>query len=198
MNENKGSWKGIAVVLVLVGLGFGLYSLYSSRSDVPADLSSDGSAVIDTSDTANVSINTVDRVSSNVVSIAENISGASTFGSWLVSTGVASQITGKGPYTIFVPTDKAVAALKAGTFNNLSVAEQKRFIQYHIISGRALDIDAMKSGTIIALSKDALNFSNTNNIPMVNSGIVITQYKGSNGIVYEINAVLVPPTKSVI
>ena len=195
MNENKGSWKGIAVVIVLAGLGIWWYS--SSNNAVPADVSVND-AVTDTSDTANVSINRIDRASANVVSIAESISGASTFGSWLTSTGVASQITGKGPYTIFVPTDKAVSALKAGTFNNLSVAEQKRFVQYHIISGRALDIDAMQSGTIVALSKDALNFSNTNNIPMVNSAITVTQYKGSNGIVYVINAVLVPPEKSVI
>lgn len=196
MNENKVPWASIGVVVVLVGLGIWWYS--TSNSATPADVSTNDGAVTDTSDTVNVSINTVDRVSSTVASIAESISGASTFGSWLVSTGVASQITGKGPYTIFVPTDKAVAALKAGTFNNLSTAEQKRFVQYHIISGRALDIDAMQSGTIVALSKDALNFSNTNNIPMVNSGIVITQYKGSNGIVYEINTVLVPPKKQVI
>ena len=56
---------------------------------------------------------------------------------------------------------------------------------------------AQSSGSIQALSGDALNFTfGTDNIPMVNSAILITEYKGSNGVVYLIDNVLVPPTSS--
>jgi len=188
MNENKGIWLGGLALLIVAVLGLWWFS--ASRSGI---IGVDSAATSTTG--ANTAVSRVDRSSSDVVSIAQSISGASTFGGWLNSSGVAAQITGKGPYTIFVPTDAAVAKLKAGTFTNLSAAGKTRFVQYYIVKGRAIDVDAQVSGTIPALSGDDLNFDNTNNIPLVNSGIVIAQYKASNGMVYVINTALVPPEK---
>ena len=189
MNENKGIWLGGLALLIVAVLGLWWFS--ASRS---AGIAGVDNATTSTSGSVS-SVSRTDRSSSDVVSIAQSISGASTFGGWLSSSGVSAQITGKGPYTIFVPTDAAVAKLKAGTFTNLSAAGKKRFVQYHIVKGRAIDVDAQVSGTIPSLSGDDLNFDNTNNIAMVNSGIITAQYKGSNGIVYVINTVLVPPEK---
>lgn len=189
MNENKGMLIGSIALLIVAVLGLWWFS---------ASQSVDTSGV-DTTDSSTSSsktpISKVDRSSSDVVSIARSISGASVFAGWLTSSGVAAQVTGKGPYTIFVPSDAAVAKLKAGTFTNLSAAGKKRFVQYYIVKGRAIDVDAQVSGTIPALSGDDLNFDNTNNITMVNSGIITAQYKGSNGIVYVINTALIPPEK---
>lgn len=191
MNENKGIWLGGLALLIVAVLGLWWFSASKSAGILGVD-----NAATSTSGTkTNTPVSKVDRSSSDVVSIAQSISGASVFGGWLNSSGVAAQITGKGPYTIFVPTDAAVAKLKAGTFTNLSAAGKKRFVQYYIVKGRAIDADAQVSGTIPALSGDDLNFDNTNNIAMVNSGIITAQYKGSNGIVYVINTVLVPPAK---
>jgi uncharacterized surface protein with fasciclin (FAS1) repeats len=190
MNENKGMWLGgLALVIVAV---LGLW-WFSTSQPIVGGVDSMASSTSETG--SNGSVTRVDRSSSSVVSIAQSISGASTFGGWLSSSGVAAQLTGKGPYTIFVASDAAVAKLKAGTFTNLSAAGKKRFVEYSIVKGRAIDVDAQVSGTIPALSGDDLNFDNTNNIPMVNSGVVIAQYKGSNGVVYLINTVLVPPVK---
>ncbi len=188
MNENKGMWLGGLALLIVAVLGLWWFS--ASQSAI--------SGVDNTATSTSGSktpISKMDRSSSDVVSIAQSISGSSTFGGWLNSSGVSAQITGKGPYTIFVPTDAAVAKLKAGTFTNLSAAGKKRFVQYYIVKGRAIDVDAQVSGTIPALSGDDLNFDNTNNIAMVNSGIIIAQYKASNGVVYVINTALVPPEK---
>jgi uncharacterized surface protein with fasciclin (FAS1) repeats len=96
-----------------------------------------------------------------------------------------------------VPTDGAVSQLPAGTISGLSAAAKKRLVEYHIVTGRAVDVDAENSGSIQALSGDALNFSlGTNNTPMVNSSITVTEYKASNGVVYLIDNVLIPPTSS--
>jgi uncharacterized surface protein with fasciclin (FAS1) repeats len=151
-----------------------------------------------TNSTTNVqSPQTIDRSSDSVVTIAENLSGATDFASWLSSTGVAAMIKGAGPYTIFVPTDGAISQLPAGTISGLSTAGLKRLVEYHVVSGRAVDVSAENSGSIQALSGDALNFSlGTNNTPMVNSALTITEYKASNGVVYLIDNVLVPPTST--
>jgi len=198
MTENKGIWLGGIGLAVLVLLGLWWFS--SSNLAAPAYQGATASPSTNTTGTGsgNSSVSTVDRSSSDVASIAASISGASTFASWLASTGVAAEVSGKGPYTIFVPTDAAIAKLPAGTFSSLSAAQKKRFVEYYIVAGRAIDVDAQVSGVITALSKDALNFSNVNNIPMVGSAIITTQYKGSNGVVYIINTALIPPKATVI
>ena len=142
-------------------------------------------------------IPSANRSGSSVLSIAENLQGASTFASWLRSTGVAAEITGKGPYTILVPTNGSISQLPAGTFTGLSAAERVRFVEYHIIKGKAIDANAMVAGVETAMSGDAINFNyGTNKIPMVGSAIIIAEYKGSNGIVYLVDNVLIPPQKA--
>jgi uncharacterized surface protein with fasciclin (FAS1) repeats len=188
----------LSVLAVVVVAAFIAWWWVSNQSAAQTQLPQ-VSASTSTSEVAvhNAPVQTTDRSGSSVVAIAESISGASTFASWLQATGVASQLTGKGPYTIFVPTDGAISQLPRGTYANLSAAEKKRFVEYHVVSGRAVDADAEFAGTVDALSGDPLNFSySSTNIPMVDSGIIIAEYKASNGIVYLINNGLVPPQKS--
>ena len=109
--------------------------------------------------------------------------------------GIKATIQGVGPYTVFVPTDGAFSLLESGTIANMSAAEKKRLVQYHVVSGRAIDPDAVKSGQIMALSKDVLNFevSTTDKTARVNNSFFIKAYQGRNGIVYLVSAVLLPP-----
>jgi len=195
MEKSSGFWVGIIVVLLLLILGFWWFSVnqYAGFPDLGGAWRSNNESA---TTPATQGVQVTNRSSSSVVSIAGNLEGASTFAAWLNSSGVAAQITGKGPYTIFVPTNGSIGQLPAGTFTNLSAAEQKRFVQYHVVSGRAIDVDAQIAGSISALSKDPLNFSyGTDKIPMVNSSIIIAAYKGSNGIVYLIDNPLIPPKK---
>ncbi len=191
-NKNRDVWIGV-IALVVIG-GLGIWWLMSNGSSSPTSTT----ATTTTTTTTTVQgPQTIDRSSQSVVAIAESISGASDFASWLSSTGVAAMLTGPGPYTIFVPTDGSVSQLPTGTISGLSAAAKKRLVEYHIVSGRAIDVTAQTAGTIQALSGDSLNFSdNATNIPMVNSAIAITEYKGSNGVVYLIDNVLIPPTST--
>ncbi len=133
-----------------------------------------------------------------VAQVVASLSGVSEFQSAFVSTGVSASLTGKGPYTVFVPTDTGYNLVKPGTITGMSAAEFKRFVQYHVVSGRALDLDALQNGTIQALSKDTLNFAvqKSTGFVQVNSSFAVTAYKASNGIVYVINQPLIPPAKT--
>ncbi len=135
------------------------------------------------------------RSSSTVNAVISSLSGVSTFASLYSSTGVSASVTGKGPYTVFVPTDAAMAALPPGTITNMTAAQKKRLVQNHIVSSKMLDLDAVSSGKHSTLSKDMLNFvvQPDTKIAYVGSGYAVRQYKASNGIVYVITAVLTPP-----
>ena len=112
----------------------------------------------------------------------------------LQSTGVASQLSGKGPYTLFIPINEAYAHLPPGALD-LSATALKRLAQYHVVAGRAVDVNAEISGTIQALSKDMLNFSVRpgDKSARINSAVALQEFKAQNGVVYLIDQVLLPP-----
>lgn len=210
-DSNRGLWIGIVVVVVLVALGLWWYS--SSISDNTMTTDTTATTTTATTTTTNTGTGTtgstgtsgsaavipVTQSANDVVSIVNGLSGVSQFNSLFHSTGIAATINPKSTtkYTIFVPTNGAISQLPAGTISKLSATELKRLVQYHVISGRAIDTTSQTAGQIQALSGDALNFNyGTNKIPMVNSSIIIAQYNGSNGTVYLVDNVLLPPTKS--
>jgi uncharacterized surface protein with fasciclin (FAS1) repeats len=133
-----------------------------------------------------------------VAQVVASLSGTSEFQGDFVSTGVSASLTGKGPYTVFIPTDAGYNLVKPGTISGMTPTQLKRFVQYHVVSGRALDVDAVQNGTIQALSKDTLNFTvqKDTGFVQVNSSFALTAYKASNGIVYVINQPLIPPSKT--
>ena len=134
------------------------------------------------------------KVDDSVLGVISRLTSESRFAGLLISTGVASQLSGKGPYTVFLPTNASFELLPPGTLN-LSSLQLRRLVQYHIVSGRSIDVNAQLSGDVQALSKDALNFSifPSDQSARINSSIALKAYKASNGIVYVISEVLQPP-----
>lgn len=190
---SPGLWLGILVIAVLAV--FAISRIFLSQPGESYTTGGNGGPAEPSNTNIGSDVSRIDRASSNIVGVAESIEGASRFGALLSSTGVATQIRGAGPYTIFVPRDSAFAKLPSGTISGMTAAELKRFVQYQVVSGRAVDVDAQIAGAVTALSGDALNFNNANNIPMVGSAIIVAQYRASNGIVYLVDSVNLPPQR---
>ena len=56
--------------------------------------------------------------------------------------GLVDTLEGKGPFTVFAPTNEAFAALPAGTVDNLLKPENKKtmdkILTYHVVPGRLI------------------------------------------------------------
>jgi len=121
---------------------------------------------------------------------------ASDFASLFGAEGGNSIVSGSGNYTVYVPTNGAFERQIPGTITSMSSAEKKRFVEYHIVKNNAIDTDAEMAGNVQTASGDLLNINfGVDQIPLVGSAIVITQYNCKNGVVYTINNVLLPPQK---
>jgi uncharacterized surface protein with fasciclin (FAS1) repeats len=182
--ERSGLILGIIVFVVLIVIGIWWYGQSSATSN-------------DMSATVNKQTVAVDVYSTKSVNaIIESSPDLSTYASYFTSTGVSSLTSGNGPYTIFAPTNVAFSHQKTGSISGLGAAAQKRLVEYHIVTDRALDPKALYFGTVQAMSGDMLNFSdNQAGEPQVNSSFITHAYKGSNGVVYAISEVLLPPSK---
>ena len=184
-------WIIIGVLLLAIVLVLGYKWINSDSTEiVTTDVTNTDSTTAKTRTLA------VENRATDILSVVKSIPEASKFTSLLSSTGVSGSIKAGTKYTLFVPTDAAFQKMPSGYLNNLSSADLKRLVQYHVVSGRALDTDATSYGTIQALSMDNLNFSSgADKLPRVNSSVILKQYITKNGTIYMINVVLLPPEK---
>jgi uncharacterized surface protein with fasciclin (FAS1) repeats len=186
-------WGAVGVLVILVAV----WMWYQARQDhlYPVSYGGPAASSTDALQSPTSPVVAENKSSSSVVGVIQGLSNESRFGGLIANTGVSAVLTGKGPYTVFVPTDASFGRLPTGTVNNLSAAELKRLVQYHVISGKMIDVNAQVAGTVPSLSKDPLNFSYEvgDKSARVNSGTILAAYKASNGIVYVINSVLLPP-----
>jgi uncharacterized surface protein with fasciclin (FAS1) repeats len=132
--------------------------------------------------------------SSNIVAFAGSNSSFSTLTTALKAAGLTETLQGQGPYTVFAPTDEAFAALPQDTLQKLLQPRNKetlrRILTYHVVSGQVTS-----AGEVRTLANKPVNvqLDSASNQITVNNTKVIQPIQTSNGVIYAINEVLIPP-----
>lgn len=142
--------------------------------------------------------NVVDDVSmKDVVKIAVGSPDHKTLVAALQAAGLVDVLANAGPFTVFAPTDAAFAKLPAGTVEGLLKPDKKDaltdILQYHVTTS-AMKLEYFSDGQKLGM----VNGGNTtitikDGKYQVNGANIIATVPGSNGIVYVIDAVLLPP-----
>jgi uncharacterized surface protein with fasciclin (FAS1) repeats len=135
--------------------------------------------------------------SDNIIATAKK---AKTFNTLLTAAkeaGLASTLSGDGPYTIFAPTDEAFAKLPEGTVENLLRPESRDqlagILKYHVVRGRVYSHDAVSAGQAETLAGKKVKVSNGHGSVMVNDArVVMADLDASNGVIHVIDKVILP------
>jgi uncharacterized surface protein with fasciclin (FAS1) repeats len=79
----------------------------------------------------------------DIVDTAVNAGSFSTLVAAVKAAGLVDTLKGKGPFTVFAPTDDAFAKLPDGTVDGLlkDVAKLKKILTYHVVSGKVMAAD---------------------------------------------------------
>lgn len=135
----------------------------------------------------------------DVVRVAVNSPDHTTLVTALKTAEYVDALSNAGPFTVFAPTNAAFDNLPEGTVSNLLKPENKdalrNILEYHVYVG-VIREDMIRDGM-------TLNQVNLNNVTlkkngdeiMVNNANVLGVVKASNGVVYVLDAVLLPPEK---
>src|ERR1700685_3559859 len=93
----------------------------------------------------------------NIIDTAIGAGNFTTLTAGLRAAGLTDTLTGKGPYTVFAPTDEAFKKLPTGAVEALlkDSAKLKAVLSYHVIPGHVAAND-MKSGDVMTLQGSAL------------------------------------------
>jgi len=113
------------------------------------------------------------------------------------AAGLVKTLKGKGPFTVFAPTDAAFAKLPKGTVENLLRPENKSklvaILTHHVLAG-AVSSKAVSGKKVSpkTVNGTSLSVDGTMGVMVSGAKVVIADVKASNGIIHVIDKVLIP------
>jgi uncharacterized surface protein with fasciclin (FAS1) repeats len=145
----------------------------------------------------------------NIVENAMNSKDHTTLVAAVKAGGLVDTLEGKGPFTVFAPTNEAFAALPSGTVDTLLKPENKKtldkILTYHVVPGRldtaTLDADIKKgdgNAMLKTVQGDTLTIAGSGKDLTVTdekgntADVTIADVMQSNGVIMVVNKVLMP------
>ncbi len=121
--------------------------------------------------------------------------------------GLVTTLSGKGPFTVFAPTNAAFAKLKRqapDTYEAVTtdVALLRTVLTYHVLAKRVPSTAAVAAAKkrsavkTVQGEKIALSLKGGKLTLNGNSRVIVADVKASNGVIHAIDTVLVPPSSS--
>jgi len=167
----------------------------------------DGRATVTKTDikASNGIIHVIDTVllpaDKDIVQTAAAAGSFSTLAAALNAAGLVDALKGKGPFTVFAPTDEAFAKLPAGTLEMLLKPENKEklaaILKFHVIPGTVYADQAaaltkspktLQGTAFTIMAKDGVKIGNSNAM----ASVVAADIEASNGVIHVIDTVLLP------
>jgi len=131
----------------------------------------------------------------NLVQTAIAAGQFKTLASLLQKAGLAGALEGKGPFTVFAPTDAAFAKVPKATLASLAKNKTKlrAVLLYHVVKGKVTAAQAMKLQSAKTLEGKSVSTRVRGGTFLV-GGATVTKadVMASNGVIHVINKVLIP------
>jgi uncharacterized surface protein with fasciclin (FAS1) repeats len=132
----------------------------------------------------------------NIVQTAVAAGQFTTLASLLKKAGLAGTLQGKGPFTVFAPTDAAFAKVPKSTLNALAKdkAKLRAVLLYHVASGRVPASKVVKLESVKTLNGARARVRVSSGKVFVGGARVTSpDVMASNGVIHVVNKVLLPP-----
>lgn len=135
--------------------------------------------------------------SKDIVDTAVAAGHFNTLAKALQAADLVDTLKGKGPFTVFAPTDEAFAKLPTGTLENLLKPENKdkltAILTYHVVPGDVTADKVVKLDSAKTVSGKDVSIKTAEGAVMVNTATVTkADVKATNGVIHVIDTVLLP------
>src|SRR6185503_16725320 len=145
----------------------------------------------------------------NIIENAINSKDHTTLVAAVKAAGLVKTLEGKGPFTVFAPTNEAFAALPAGTVDTLLKPENKakltKVLECHVVAAKALSTDVAMmvkqdgdEHKVKTVGGCVLTLKDTNGKVTVTdengntANVTIADVLQSNGVIHVVDKVLLP------
>jgi transforming growth factor-beta-induced protein len=136
----------------------------------------------------------------DIVDTAVAAGSFKTLAAALTAGDLIQTLKGKGPFTVFAPTDEAFAKLPSATLADLLKPENKAKLQailtYHVVAGKVMAGQVTKLKAAKTVNGQSVAISVMDGGVMIdNAHVVKTDIAASNGVIHVIDTVLLPAAR---
>ena len=130
----------------------------------------------------------------SIVTTATNAGKFTTLVAAVKAAGLVEALEGKGPFTVFAPSDEAFAKLPEGTVAALLENKEKlsSILLYHVVEGKVMAKDAMKLTSAMTLFGQDLAIEAGEGVKVGGAKVVATDIECTNGVIHVIDTVMLP------
>jgi uncharacterized surface protein with fasciclin (FAS1) repeats len=111
----------------------------------------------------------------------------------LQAAGLIDTLKGKGPFTVFAPTDEAFAKVPKADLDALlkDKAKLTAVLTYHVVAGKVMSKD-VKAGKVKTVQGSELTLGTTGGVTVDNAKVVKADIVADNGVIHVIDTVVIP------
>jgi len=135
-------------------------------------------------------------VSAQAKDIVDTAVGAGTFktlAAALTAAGLVDTLKGKGPFTVFAPTDAAFAKIPKADLDALLANKAKltAVLTYHVVPGKVMAAD-VKAGKVKTVQGSELTIATAGGVMVDGAKVTATDIVADNGVIHVIDSVVMP------
>jgi uncharacterized surface protein with fasciclin (FAS1) repeats len=129
----------------------------------------------------------------DIVETAVAAGNFKTLATALQAAGLVDTLKGKGPFTVFAPTDEAFAKVPKADLDALlkDKAKLTAVLTYHVVPGSVMAKD-VKAGKVKTVQGSELTIGTSGGVMVDNAKVIKTDIVASNGVIHVIDSVVMP------
>jgi uncharacterized surface protein with fasciclin (FAS1) repeats len=130
----------------------------------------------------------------DIVDTAVNSGSFNTLVKAVKAADLVETLKGKGPFTLFAPTDEAFAKLPEGTIAALlkDIPKLKKILTYHVVSGKVMASDVAKLKSAKTVEGEDVKIDASSGVKVNNATVTTADVAADNGVIHIIDTVLMP------
>nr|WP_315489215.1 fasciclin domain-containing protein [uncultured Rhodoferax sp.] len=129
----------------------------------------------------------------DIVDTAVAAGSFKTLATALGAAGLVDTLKGKGPFTVFAPTDEAFAKIPKADLDALlkDKAKLTAVLTYHVVPGKVMAAD-VKAGKVKTVQGSELTVTTMGGVQVDGAKVVKTDIIADNGVIHVIDTVVIP------
>ena len=129
----------------------------------------------------------------DIVDTAVSAGSFKTLATALKAAGLVDTLKGKGPFTVFAPTDDAFAKIPKADLDALlkDKAKLTAVLTYHVVGSKVMAKD-IKPGKVKTVQGSELTLATTGGVTVDGAKVTTADVAADNGVIHVIDTVLMP------
>jgi len=129
----------------------------------------------------------------DIVDTAVDAGNFKTLATALQVAGLVDTLKGKGPFTVFAPTDAAFAKIPKAQLDALLADKAKlaAVLTYHVVAGKVMAKD-VKAGKVKTVQGAELTVATSGGVMVDGARVTATDITADNGVIHVIDTVVMP------